>query len=133
MNHLVEPSFQGVNKLFVLAFENAAQRTDIIYRCRNEDCNVMIDGKDFIDQLVKNNKITYENIRKIATGQGDGYATGLLLGYAYFSNIYKYQQTLDADPKIIKQISFTANLDRAENARTFFILEKEKETVLYFS
>ena len=49
----------------------------------------MIDGKDFIDQLVKNNKITYENIRKIATGQGDGYATGLLLDYAYFSNTYK--------------------------------------------
>ena len=89
MNHLVEPSFQGVNKLFVLAFENAAQRTDIIYRRRNEDYNVMIDGKDFIDQLVKNDKITYEKIRKIATGQGDGYATGLLLDYAYFSNIYQ--------------------------------------------
>ena len=89
LKHLVEPSFQGVNKLFVLAFENAAQRTEIIYRCRNEDYNVMIDGKDFIDQLVKNNKITYENIRKIATGQGDGYATGLLLDYAYFSNTYK--------------------------------------------
>ena len=29
----------------------------------------MIDGKDFFDQPIKNNKITYENIRKIATGQ----------------------------------------------------------------
>ena len=43
----------------------------------------------FFDQPIKNNKITYENIRKIATGQGDGYATGLLLDYAYFSNTYK--------------------------------------------
>ena len=28
----------------------------------------MIDGKNFFDQPVKNNKVTYENIRKIATG-----------------------------------------------------------------
>ena len=27
LNHLVEPSFQGVNRLFALAFENDAQRT----------------------------------------------------------------------------------------------------------
>ena len=27
LNHLVEPSFQGINRLFVLAFENDTQRT----------------------------------------------------------------------------------------------------------
>ena len=27
LNHLIEPSFQGINRLFVLAFENDAQRT----------------------------------------------------------------------------------------------------------
>ena len=43
------------------------------------------------------------------------------------------QQALDADPKAIQQINFTANLDRAENARLYFILEEEKETVLEFS
>ena len=36
----------------------------------------MIDGKNFFDQPIKNNKITYEIIRKVATGQGDDYATG---------------------------------------------------------
>ena len=36
----------------------------------------MIDGKSFFDQLVKNNKLTYENIRKVATGKGDDYTTG---------------------------------------------------------
>ena len=36
----------------------------------------MIDGKNFFDQPIKNNKITYENIRKVATCQGDDYATG---------------------------------------------------------
>ena len=75
LNHLVEPSFQRVNRLFVLAFENDAQRTsNKIYCFPNveiKDYNDMIDGKNFFDQPVKNNKITYENIRKIANGQGD--------------------------------------------------------------
>ena len=39
----------------------------------------MIDGKNFFDQTVKDDKVTYENIRKIATGQGDNYTTGSLL------------------------------------------------------
>ena len=99
----------------------------------------MIDGKDFFDQPVKNNKITYENIRKKATGQGDDY-TGYLLDYIYFKNYYKMiavdlskQQALDADPKAINQINSTANLDRAGNIRIYFILEEAKETVLDFS
>ena len=43
------------------------------------------------------------------------------------------QQALDADPKAIQQINFTANLDRAGNTRIYFILEEAKETVLDFS
>ena len=43
------------------------------------------------------------------------------------------QQTLDADPKAIQQINFTANLDRAGNTRFYFILEEAKETVFEFS
>ena len=39
----------------------------------------MIDGKNFFDQPIKNDKATYGNIRKIATGQGDGQTTGCLL------------------------------------------------------
>ena len=49
----------------------------------------MIDGQNIFDQPVKNNKITYENIRKIATGQEDDYATGCILDYAYFGDNYK--------------------------------------------
>ena len=43
--------------------------------------NVMIDGKTFFDQPVKSGMRTYDNIRKIATGQGDEYTTGSLLNY----------------------------------------------------
>ena len=43
------------------------------------------------------------------------------------------QQALDADPRGIQQINFTANLDRAGNTRVYFILEEAEETVLDFS
>ena len=69
----------------------------------------MVDGKIFFDQPVKNDKVTYENIRKIAIGQGDDYTTGCLLDYACFKKYYKMiavdlskQQALDTDPKAIQ-------------------------------
>ena len=43
------------------------------------------------------------------------------------------QQALDADPKAIQQISFTANLDRQGNIAMFFITEEAKETILDFT
>ena len=99
----------------------------------------MIDGKNLFDQPVKNDKVTYENIRKIATGRGDEYTTGCLLDYIYFKNYYKMiavdlskQQALDADPKAIQLINFTANLDRARRTRFCFILEEAKETAFEF-
>ena len=52
LNHLIEPSFQGVNRLFVLAFENDDQRTSnkryYIPNVEIKDYNVMIDGKIFL-------------------------------------------------------------------------------------
>ena len=100
----------------------------------------MINGENFFDQPIKNKKTTYENIRKIATGQGDDYTTGCLLDYSYFADTYKViavnlskQQALDADPRAIEQINFTANLDRAGNTRVYFILKEGKETILDFS
>ena len=99
----------------------------------------MIDGKNVFDQPIKNDKVTYENIRKIAIGQGDDYTTGCLLDYTYFKKYYKMiaidlskQQALDADPRAIQQVSFTANLDRAGNTRFYFILKKQKKLFLNF-
>ena len=100
----------------------------------------MIKGENLFNQPIKNNKVTYENIRKIATGQGDDYTTGCLLDYPYFADTYKMievdlskQQALDADPRGIQQINFTANLDGAGNKRVYFFLEEAKETILDFS
>ena len=90
LNHLVEPSFQGVNRLFVLAFENDDDRTSYneyyLPTVEIKDYNIMINGESFFDQPIKNNKVTYENIGKIAIGQGDDYTTGCLLDYPSFAN-----------------------------------------------
>ena len=77
----------------------------------------MIHGQYFFDQPVNYNLLTYDNIRKIATGQGDDYTNGCLLDYIYFKTYYKMiaidlskQEALGTDLKAIQQISFTANL-----------------------
>ena len=100
----------------------------------------MIHGKNFFDQPIISIIKTYENIRKTAPGQGDYYTTGCLLDYSYFRAYYKMiaidlskQQALDADPRAIQQINFTANLDREENTTILFIIEEAKETVSDFS
>ena len=144
LNHLVEPSSQGVNRLFVLAFESDNNRTAhnsyYLPTVEIKDYNIMINGENFFDKPIKNNKVTYDNIRKIATGQGDDYTTGCLLDYPYFADTYKMiaadlskQHVLDAGPRVIQQINFTENLDRAGNTRVYFILEEAKETILDFS
>ena len=96
--------------------------------------------KFFFDQPINSTFKTTENIRRIATGQGDDYKTGCLLDYSHFKENYKMiainlikQQALDADPRAIQQINFTANLDREGNTTMFFIIEEAKQTVLDFS
>ena len=114
LNHLVGPSFQGVNRLFVLSFENEDDRKShsdyYLPKVKIKDYNVMIDGKNFFDQPINSDLKTYENIRRIATGQGDDYTSGCLLDYSYFKENYKMiaidlskQQALDADPRAIQQ------------------------------
>ena len=102
-----------------------------------KDYNVMIDGRNFFVQSMKNDLKTYYTIRKIATGQGDDYKIRSLLDY--FKKYYKLitidlskQRKLDVDPKSIKQINFTGNLTTAEGSRMYFFIEEEKEIVLVF-
>ena len=90
---LVYPTFQGVNRLFVLSFENEDDRTShstcYLPKVEIKDYHVMIDGKNLFDQPINNSFRTYENIRKITTGKGDDYPTGCLLNYSCFNKNYK--------------------------------------------
>ena len=103
-----------------------------------KDYNVIIDGRNYFDQAKKNVFKTYDNIRKIPTGQGDDYATGCLVDYNYFKEYYRLiaidlskQQKLGADPNAIQEINFTGSIEKETSI--FFIIEEVKETVLDFS
>ena len=116
-----DPSFQRLNRRFVLSLKNNTDRT--VHRkyylptVETKDYNVMIDRQNFFSKPVKNNLRTYDNSQKIVTVQGDGYTTSCQLDYIYFNKYYKMiaidlskQHTPDADLKPIQQITFTGNL-----------------------
>ena len=137
LDFLIDPSFQRINRLFVLPFH--ANDNRVVHWSYNlpttkiKDYKVMIDGKIFFDKPIKiYMKKTYENIQKITTGQRDNYTTGCLLDYNYFEKLCKMvaidlskQQALDFDPKAKQQINFTRNLNGAKN-RMFFSIEETK-------
>ena len=124
-DYLIDPSFQGVKRLFVLLFENSTDRKVptkyYLPTVEIKDYNIMIDKyydeQNVFDQPVKNYLNAYYKIWKLAIGQGSDYTTGCLLNYNYFNNYYKMitrdlskQEALDADPKTIQKINFTGNL-----------------------
>ena len=95
-----------------MSFENENDRTlyseYYLPKAEIKSYNVKIDGKNFFDQPVNNDTKTYENIREIATSQGNDYTTGCLLDYPYFRENYKKnaidlskQQAFDSDPRAI--------------------------------
>ena len=131
LDYLIDPSFQGVNRLFVLSFEYEAQR--ISYKryyhptVEIKNYHVATDEQNFFDQPVRNNSIIYNSIWKIATSPEDDYTTGCLLDNNYFKNYYKMietdlskQQALDGDPKEMQQINFTGNLELDAGATMYF-------------
>ena len=94
----LDASFQGVNRLFVLAFDNTndanriernSHRRHFLPRANVTNCNVLIDGRNFYDQSFNHLIKQYDEIRKIATGQGDDYTTVCLLDHQYFRDRYK--------------------------------------------
>ena len=110
---LINPSFQGVNRLFVLSFENETDKTShsryYLPKIEIKNLNVKIDGRNVFDQPINNSIKTYENIGKTATGQGDDYTTGCLLHYSYVKENYNMiaidlskQQAIDPDPRVIQ-------------------------------
>ena len=79
----------------------------------------MIDGKSHFLTNSKNDTRTYDNIRKMATGQGDDYVTVCFIDCVCFKKYFKMiaidiskQKALDANPKAIQQVGLTENVDR---------------------
>ena len=143
----LDASFQGVNRLFVLAFDNTNNGDSKAERDRHRKyflprvditkCNVLIYDRNFYDQPINNQIKKYDEIRKISTGKGNDHTTNCLLDYEYFKDHYQLtavdlskQKGLDADPRAIQQIEFYGMLNT--NSQVCTLLEKSKETVLEF-
>ena len=92
LDYLIDPNFQAANIYFVLSFEDNMVREGQIHfllAVKLKAYNVMIHRKKLFDQSVKNDLRAYENIRRIASGQGDNYTTDYLLDYICLKNIIK--------------------------------------------
>ena len=146
IRELLDASYQGVRRLFVLAYDNTgdnattvnSHRKYFLLRIKIENYNIEIDGRNFYDQPINDLIKQYDEVRKISTGQGDDYTTGCLLDYSYFRKNYRLiaadlskQKALDADSRAIQQIIFTGKTDN--QIRVYYILEQSKETILKFS
>ena len=123
---LIDPSWKGINILFLLAYLNGDTSTVNRYRkyylprVKIENYNIEIDGRNIYDQPINDLMKQYDEIRKISRGQGDNYTTGCLLDFSYFekndrliaANLSK-QKVLDADSRAIQQIIFNGKTSEA--------------------
>ena len=135
----LDPSFQGVNRLFVAAYNRVDgqpnrdnQRKFYLPRIDLNKYNVIIDGRNFYDNPIESDIEKYRELKKVIIGKGED-----LLDFGYFKKHYKLvavdlskQKELDADPRAIQQIEFKYMLET--NSTIYWILEKSKETILEF-
>ena len=146
---LLNASFQGVKRLFVLAYFIADGGNDeagikdnkkyFLPRGEIKNYNVLIDGRNFYDQPINDMIKQNVEIRKISTGYGDDYTTGCLLDYANFKDNCRLiavdlskQEALDAYLRAVQQIVLQGIVGGEYNTKIklYTILEKSKETIL---
>ena len=140
----LDPSFQGVNRLFVMAYNRVdgqptgnGQRKYYLPRINLKKYNLIIDGRNFYDNPIESDIEKCRQLKKVMIGKGEDYTTGSLLDYNYFDKHYKLvavdlskQKELDAGPRAIQQIEFKYMLET--NSTIYWVLEKSKETILEF-
>ena len=140
----LDPSFQGVNRLFVMAYNRVDGQPTRDERTKYylpiidlKQYNVIIDGINFYDNPIENNNEKYRELKKVMIGKGDDSTTGSLLDYNYFNKHYKLvavdlskHKELDADMRAIQRIEFIYMLET--NSTIYWVLQKCKETILEF-
>ena len=127
----LDPSFQGANRLFLMAYGREAnqptkdgRRKYYLPRIDLKIYNVIIDGKFFYDNPMESDIEKYRELKKVMIGKGEDYTTGSLLDYNYFKKHYKLvavdlskQKELEADPRAIQQIEFKYILGTSSTTR----------------
>ena len=140
LNLLIDPTFTNVNRMFVLAYQNADDRQSFsqfyLTKVLVKDFNVIINKLAFFDLPIKTEEEAYEKIIDIC--RNNEYTTDNLLDYEYFKKHYKLiaidlskQQVLQENEDLIQQINFIGRLE--EPANVFIIIKKKENTILKFS
>ena len=140
LNILIDPTFTNVNRLFVLAYQNADDRQSFsqfyLPNVMVKDYNVIIDKLAFFDLPIKTEEEAYEKFIDIS--RNNEYTTSTLLDYDYFKKHYKLividlskQQVLQENEDLIQQINFIGKFEEAANV--FIIIEKKENSILEFS
>ena len=138
----LDPSFQGVNRLLVMAYSRAdgqptrnGRKKYYLPSIDLNKYNVIIDGRNFYDNPIESDIEKYRELKKVMIGKAEDYTTGSLLDYNYFKEHYKLvavdlskQKELDADARAIQQIEFKYML--GTNSTIYWVFEKSKETIL---
>ena len=90
IRELLDSSYQGIKRLFVLACGNTngitpnSHKWYFLPRIKIKNYNIEIDGRNFYDQPINNSVKQYDEVKKVSLGQGDDYTTGCLLDFAFF-------------------------------------------------
>ena len=137
IRELLDSSYQGVKKLFVLTYDNInvitpnSHKRYFLPRIEIKNYNIEIDGRNVYDQPIDDLIKQYDEVRKLSTGQGDDYTTDCLLDFAYFEKNYELiaadlskQKALDVDSRAVQQIIFTGTASAA--VIIYYILEQSK-------
>ena len=107
--------------MFILAFDNTnngsikverkSHRKYFLPRVNITDYNLSTDGRHFYDQPINDQINRFDDIRKIAKGQGDDYTIGCLLDYQHFKDHFQLiavdlskEKALNLDSRAIQQI-----------------------------
>ena len=92
----LDPSFQGVNRLFVMAYNRAngqptrnGQRKYYLPRIDLKKYNVIIDGRNFYDNPIESDIEKYRELKKVMIGKVEDFTTGSLFHFNYFDKHYK--------------------------------------------
>ena len=139
LNILIDPTFTNVNRLFVLAYQNADDRQSFsqfyLQNVMVKDYNIIIDELAFFDLPLKTEEEAYEKVIDIS--RNNEYTRSHLLDYDYFKKYYKLiaidlskQQVLQENEDLIQQINFNGKLEEAANV--FIMIEKKENTILEF-
>ena len=132
----LDPSFQGVNRLFVMAYnredDQPIRNGRRKYYLPRIDLKryVFIDGQSFYDNPIESDIEKYRELKKVMIGIGEDYTTGSLLDYDYLNkhklvavDLFK-QKELDADPRAFQQIEFKYMLET--DSTIYWVLKKSK-------